>query len=62
MAKYKFPAQEIVGIMHHVISYDATVLAMTPDGTDYVMTLDKIIVAEQVEHLAEAYGLLEVAE
>ena len=60
MAIYRFPATVINGIISHVVAYDATILSMTPEQEQYVMELDIPISQEELVHLNEEYGLVEV--
>ena len=61
MAVYKFPIEEFVGVMNHVGVYkDMTVTTLTNDGTDYTIEVNIPITPEQVTHLNEGYGLVEV--
>lgn len=60
MAKYRFPAIELNGVISHVVAYDVTILSMTPDNNDYIMELNAPISEDEVIHLNESYGLVEV--
>lgn len=60
MAKYRFSAADITGVLSHIVAYDATVLSMTPDGTHYLIEVDVKFPEEEYDHLAESYDFVEV--
>lgn len=60
MALYRFPKNEINGVISHISAFDATILSMTPDVDDYIVELDIGISQEQYEHLVESYNFVEV--
>lgn len=63
MSTYKFPMNEMYGVMIHISGYkDMVVTSLTNDGVDYTVTVNIPIHEEQVQHLNEAYGLVEVVE
>lgn len=63
MAVYRFPIDNIVGIMHHIPTYKGMVIeSLTLDGTDYVLQVNIPIIADEVQHLSEGYGLVEVSQ
>lgn len=63
MAVYRFPLESIVGIMHHIPTYkDMVIESLALDGTDYVLQVNIPIVVDEVQHLSEGYGLVEVSQ
>jgi hypothetical protein len=61
MAKYRFSASDITGVLSHIVAYDATVLSMTPDGNGYYLIEVSVqFPPEEFEHLAESYDFVEV--
>lgn len=63
MAVYRFPIDSIIGIMHHIPTYkDMVIESLTLDGTDYVLQVNIPIIADEVQHLGDGYGLVEVSQ
>lgn len=63
MAVYKFPMDQFVGVMNHVGVYkDMTVTSLTNDGTEYTLEVNIPIIPDEVTHLSEGYGLVEVSQ
>ena len=61
MALYKFPMEHLNGVMLHVSTYkNMTVTSMINDGTDYTLEVNIPIIPEEVTHLNDGYGLVEV--
>lgn len=60
MAKYKFAAHDVTGVLSHIVAYDATVLNMVPDGNYYVVEVNVQFPPDEYAHLAEAYDFVEV--
>lgn len=60
MAKYKFSASDVTGVVSHIVAYDATILSMTPDGDSYVVEVSIEFPEDEYNHLRESYGFVEV--
>jgi hypothetical protein len=61
MATYKFNAEHIVGVMQHIQAYDIIITSMEPQGSEYIITLERSVPEDQVEHLLEEYNFVEVS-
>jgi len=57
MNTYKFDKNHLSAIMAHIDAYGSTILSMTTDGVNYIITLDVPISSEEVVHLQSAYEL-----
>lgn len=62
MAKYKFSAVDVTGVLSHIVAYDATILNMTPDGDQYIVEVSVTFPPEEYQHLNESYNFVEVIE
>jgi hypothetical protein len=61
MHTYKFPVDQLYGIMVHVSGYkDMSVESLTNDGVEYTLGVNIPIHPDEVIHLNENYGLVEV--
>lgn len=62
MHTYKFPIDQLYGIMVHVSGYkDMVVQSLTCDDVEYTLGVNIPIHPDEVVHLNENYGLIEVS-
>jgi hypothetical protein len=62
MYTYRFPIDNLIGVMMHIESFGRTILSMGPHEDHYDVQLDGSIDAEQLQHLTEEYGFVESPE
>ena len=63
MAIYKFPIDNVAPIINHIPSYkDMVIESLTLDGTNYVLQTNMPITPDELQHLSDGYGLMEVSQ
>lgn len=64
MIKYRFPSQNVTGVVSHIVAYDVVILSMTPElaGEYYIVEVSEAFPPEEYEHLLVEYGFEEVVE
>ena len=63
MAVYRFPIDNVAPIINHIPSYkDMVIESLSLDGNEYVMQVNIPIVADEVQHLSDGFGLVEVSQ